>query len=75
LSGGDRLTKANFRFTGCACAPQWFYEQRTIHVAHTEARSDLFLATAAVHDVDDRVHLYGGSQRRSRRISAGGSRT
>jgi hypothetical protein len=63
---------ANFRFTGCACAPQWYYEQWTIHVAHAEARSDLFLVSAPVRVVDERVHLYGGASRR--RTLADGSR-
>jgi hypothetical protein len=63
---------ANFRFTGCACAPQWYYEQWTIHVAHAEARPDLFLVTPPVREVDDRVHLYGGAPRRR---TADGSRS
>jgi hypothetical protein len=65
--------RANFRFTAYACATQWYYEQWTIHVANAEARSDLFLVTAPVHDVDDRVHLYGGTARR--RTSADRSRS
>jgi hypothetical protein len=64
---------ANFRFTGCACAPQWYYEQWTVHVAHAEPRPDLFLAGVPVREVDDRVHLYGGALRR-RRTAADGSR-
>jgi len=57
--------RANFRFTGCACAPQWYYESWTIHVAFVSARPDLFLSSGADHDVDQRVHLYGGPARRS----------
>jgi hypothetical protein len=57
--------RANFRFTGCACAPRWYYEHWTIHVAVAAVRQDLFLDAQTVRDVDDRVHLYGGAQRRS----------
>jgi hypothetical protein len=35
--------RANFRFTGCACSPRWYYEQWTIHVAFAPTRPDLFL--------------------------------
>lgn len=36
-----------FRFTTCACAPRWYYETWTVHVAYARPRPDLFLATAA----------------------------
>jgi hypothetical protein len=26
--------RANFRFTGCACNPRWYYEQWTAHIDH-----------------------------------------
>jgi hypothetical protein len=57
--------RANFRFTGCACAPQWYYESWTVHVAFASARPDLFLSGLPDRDVDQRVHLYGGPARRS----------
>jgi len=67
--------RANFRFTGCCCAPQWYYESWTVHVAYDTPRADLFLdsridASRIDHDVDHRVHLYGGRQRRSARVRA-----
>jgi hypothetical protein len=61
--------QANFRFTGCACNPQWYYERWTIHVGHTLTRPapvDLFTPAQLAHDVDDRVHLYGGPRRARR---------
>jgi hypothetical protein len=61
--------RANFRLTGCACSPHWYYEQWTTHVAHAPARHDLFLDTPYARDVDDRVHLYGGTKRRSAKLS------
>ncbi|NJC69889.1 hypothetical protein HC031_09175 [Planosporangium thailandense] len=57
--------RANLRATGCHCAPQWYYDQWTIHVANTPAITDLFLRARPDRDIDDRVHLYGGSRRRS----------
>ncbi|MGC5019639.1 hypothetical protein [Micromonospora sp. DT47] len=56
--------RANFRFTGCACAPAWHFEQWTVHVAYAVARPELFLNPTYARDVDDRVHLYGGTARR-----------
>ncbi|TDC43027.1 hypothetical protein [Micromonospora sp. KC213] len=57
--------RANLRFTGCACAPRWCYESWTVHIAFTPPRPDLFLSGVADRDVDQRVHLYGGSARRA----------
>ena len=61
--------RANFRFTGSCCSPQWYYEQWTIQAANAPARSDLFRHARYARDIDDRVHLYGGIQRRSTRPS------
>ncbi len=58
--------RANFRFTGCCCSPSWYYEQWTIHVAHTTStHRGLLLHRTAAREVDHRVHLYGGPARRS----------
>lgn len=57
--------RANFRLrlAGC-CAPAWYYEDWLVLIAHGELRD------APDHDVDHRVHLYGGSRRpRSRRTA------
>jgi hypothetical protein len=62
--------RANFRFTGCACAPQWYYEQWTTQIAHTPAGVDPLTGGQFDRDVDDRVHLYGGSPRRSAKVGA-----
>lgn len=59
--------RANFRFTGCACAARWYYEAWTVHVAFASPRPDLFLSAVADRDVDQRVHLYGGPARRTAR--------
>jgi hypothetical protein len=65
----DRIGRhrTNFRSTGCACAPQWFYEQWTTHVANASPSADMFLDPHAARDIDDRVHLYGGPKRRAAR--------
>lgn len=53
--------RANFRFTGCACAPQWWYEDWLIRVG-AGVIEDFAQREPAV-DLDHRVHLYGGSAR------------
>jgi hypothetical protein len=63
--------RANLRATGCACTPQWYYEQWTIQVANALASTDLFLRARPDRDIDERVHLYGGSRRRSTKAPAG----
>jgi hypothetical protein len=55
--------RANFRFTGCACDPSWFYEDWVVHVSNGPVEPDRFLQGRPDHDVDDRVHLYGGAAR------------
>ena len=64
--------RANLRATGCACAPRWYYEQWTIHVANTPASAELFLHAHLTRDIDDRVHLHGGHPRRSTKRPAQG---
>jgi hypothetical protein len=60
--------RANFRFTGCACAPQWYYEQWTTHIFNGASPSqEVFVNGQPHHDVDLRVHLYGGWHRASRK--------
>ncbi|WP_239090509.1 hypothetical protein [Asanoa iriomotensis] len=58
--------RANFRFwsTHCACDPSWHYEDWVIHVSNGDVAPDRFLRGAPDRDVDNRVHLYGGSGRR-----------
>ncbi|WIM93405.1 hypothetical protein ACTOB_005382 [Actinoplanes oblitus] len=63
--------RANFRFTHttCPCDPSWYYEDWLVLVANGEMPADGFLARRPDHDVDHRVHLYGGSRRPGRRRS------
>jgi hypothetical protein len=55
--------RANFRFTGCACAPRWSYQQWTVNIAHAPAREDLFVQGRFHVEKDDRVSLYGKKAR------------
>jgi hypothetical protein len=57
--------RANFRFTGCACDPSWFYEDWLVHVSNGPVEDDRFVQGEPDNDVDDRVHLYGGTGRRT----------
>jgi len=56
--------RANFRFTGCACSPSWYYEDWLVHVAYGQVAPDRFVHGQPDHDADHRVHLYGGTRRR-----------
>jgi hypothetical protein len=60
--------RANFRFAD-GDTPDWIYEGWTIHVAYARPRPDLFQSARPVHDVDERVRLYGGRQRSSTRAA------
>lgn len=55
--------RANFRFTftDCPCNPSWFYEEWVVHVGNGPAEPDRFTHNEPDHDVDNRVHLYGGT--------------
>jgi hypothetical protein len=55
--------RANFRFTGCACNPSWFYEDWLVHVGNGWVEPNRFVLGEPDHDVNDRVHLYGGPTR------------
>lgn len=61
--------RANFRFTGCACNPSWYYEDWLVHISNGKVSRDRFLHGQPDRDVDHRVHLYGGPRRRGRRQS------
>ncbi|MEU9516520.1 hypothetical protein [Micromonospora sp. NPDC048169] len=52
--------RANFRFTGCACSPSWYYEEWLVHVAHGPVAR--FGYGEPDRDVDHRVRLYGGAR-------------
>jgi hypothetical protein len=52
-----------FRFTECACDPSWYYEDWLVLVGHGEMTTDGFIARKPDHEVDHRVHLYGGQRR------------
>jgi hypothetical protein len=52
--------RANFWFTGCACNPSWYFEPWTVHIGNGQVRADRYAEGTPDHDVDDRVHLYGG---------------
>jgi hypothetical protein len=62
-SGRVGRYRANFRFTftECACNPSWFYEEWVVHVGNGLVERDRFIHSEPDHDVDNRVHLYGGN--------------
>ena len=62
--------RANFRFLGttCPCAPYWYYEAWTLHIAYAPPLPVEFRGTTVDRDVDHRVHLYGGRPRRSDKL-------
>ncbi|MEW2476802.1 hypothetical protein AB0875_23740 [Micromonospora gifhornensis] len=57
--------RANFRFTGCACSPSWYYEDWLVHVSYGQVTPGHFVHRQPDRDVDHRVHLYGGTARRN----------
>jgi hypothetical protein len=59
--------RANFRFTGCACDPSWYYENWLIHISNGTIDTDRFTHGRPDRDIDDRVTLYGGMQHRAGR--------
>lgn len=59
--------RANFRFTGCACDPSWYYENWLIHISNGTTDPNRFTHGRPDRDVDDRVTLYGGTQHRAAR--------
>ena len=63
LPGQVGRYRANFRLTGCACNPSWYYEDWVMHISNGRAEPDRFLQGRPDHDVDERVHLYGGAAR------------
>lgn len=69
LPGQIGRYRANFRFTftTCPCNPSWYYEDWLILVANGQVQSDGFVRREPDHDVDHRVHLYGGTARPRRR--------
>lgn len=69
LPGQIGRYRANFRFTvtTCACNPSWYYEDWLIHITNGEIQSDGFITRTPDHDIDHRVHLYGGATRAHRR--------
>ncbi|MET8358896.1 hypothetical protein [Micromonospora sp. NPDC005171] len=69
LPGQVGRYRANFRFTVTtrACNPSWYYEDWLILVANDQVRGDELVSRKADHDVDHRVHLYGGRRRPSQR--------
>ncbi|AVT29152.1 hypothetical protein C6361_06205 [Plantactinospora sp. BC1] len=58
--------RANFRFTGCACNPSWYYEDWLVHVSYGQVADDRFVRDQPDRIADHRVHLYGGTGRCSR---------
>ncbi|GAA3763525.1 hypothetical protein [Micromonospora maritima] len=62
--------RANFRFTGCSCSPSWYFEDWVVHVSHGLVDRDRFEQGRPDRDLDDRVHLYGGTGRPARRPCA-----
>lgn len=64
-SGQIGRYRANFRFTHttCPCNPSWYYEDWLILIANGEIEADGFISGTPDHDIDQRVHLYGGPRR------------
>jgi hypothetical protein len=69
LPGQIGRYQANFRFwyRGCVCDPSWVYESWVVHISNGPVKPDGFTRRAPDHDIDDRVHLYGGTARSSGR--------
>jgi hypothetical protein len=69
LPGQIGRYRANFRFTvtTCPCNPSWYYEDWLVLIANGEIGADGFVSRTPDHDIDDRVHLYGGPRRPRRR--------
>jgi hypothetical protein len=55
--------RANFRFTGCACSPSWYFEDWLVQVGNGVVEAGKFVEGGADQEVDRRVHLYGGAAR------------
>jgi hypothetical protein len=55
--------RANFRFSGCACGPSWYFEDWLVHVSNGVVEAGRFADGVADREVDQRVHLYGGGAR------------
>jgi len=55
--------RANFRFTGCACSPSWYFEDWLVHVGNGVVGPDRFVEGRPDREVEHRVHLYGGTAR------------
>jgi hypothetical protein len=57
--------RVNFRFTRtqCPCDMSWYYEDWVVHVANGPVAPGRFVHGEPDFEVDDRVHLYGGSRR------------
>jgi hypothetical protein len=55
--------RANFRFTGCACSPSWYFEDWLVHVSNGVVEAGWFVDGVPDREVDQRVHLYGGAAR------------
>jgi hypothetical protein len=64
LPGEVGRYQANFRFWGRCCSRTWHYESWTVHVGNGRVDADRFARGRPDHDVDKRVHLYGGKARR-----------
>jgi hypothetical protein len=52
--------RANFRFTGCACSPSWYFEDWLVQVSNGVVEIDQFVDGRPDREIDERVHLYGG---------------
>ncbi|GAA2519552.1 hypothetical protein [Winogradskya humida] len=69
LPGQVGRYRANFRFTftTCPCNPSWYYEDWLVLVGNGTLTAADFISREPDHDVDHRLHLYGGSRRQARR--------
>jgi hypothetical protein len=63
LPGEVGRYRANFRDRGSCCNRAWHYESWSVHVSNGRVEPDRFIRGEPDHDVDKRVHLYGGPTR------------
>jgi len=63
LPGQVGRYRANFRFRGCQCSAEWWYESWLLHVSNAPAEPGRFVRGVPDRDGDVRVHLYGGARR------------
>lgn len=46
--------RANFRFTGCACSPSWYFEDWLVQVSNGVVEVDQFVDGRPDREIDER---------------------